>query len=199
MGAWPAPAGSTIAKPSRSAEAVEHVVEAFECGATLAEMPLSLESARKAKELAMMVLMGAPNDDRGGPHCGNLCCHDAMAEDLVDMIGSDGHFPSLLAGALPMIDAGMRSSAAINLLTGNPARHLGLDREAGSMEPGKRADLAAFHPRFGDADLIGARVAGRQRFGASTLRQGAATSRSPVEEDMADLASPGAHILAGRR
>ena len=35
-------------------------------GATLSEMPCSIEAARKAKELGMMVCMGAPNYFRGG-------------------------------------------------------------------------------------------------------------------------------------
>ena len=45
---------------------VEHVVEAFEAGCTLSEMPCSIEAARKARELGMQICMGAPNYYRGG-------------------------------------------------------------------------------------------------------------------------------------
>ncbi len=151
---------------------VEHVIEAFACGATLAEMPCSIEAARKAKELGMMVCMGAPNYYRGGSHCGNLSCHDAMAEGLVDIICSDYHFPSLLACVLRMMDSGMTSSAAVNMLTLNPARHLGLDKEIGSIEIGKQADLAAFHPCSGYADVARVWVSGQERFLAPSNTMG---------------------------
>jgi alpha-D-ribose 1-methylphosphonate 5-triphosphate diphosphatase len=142
---------------------IEHVVEAFESGATLSEMPCSIEAARKAKELGMMVCMGAPNYYRGGSHCGNLSCHDALAENLVDILCSDYHFPSLLACALRMVENGMPLSSAINLLTLNPARHLGIDKQLGSIEVGKQADLVAFHPRSGFADVTRVWVNGREQ------------------------------------
>lgn len=143
---------------------VEHVLEAFDCGATLSEMPCSIEAARKAKEMGMMVCMGAPNYYRGGSHCGNLSCIDAIAENLVDIMCSDYHFPSLLACAIRMKENGMSMPEAINMLTLNPARHLGLDQEIGSIERGKRADLTAFHPRSGFGDVIGVWVGGDRKF-----------------------------------
>lgn len=142
----------------------EHVLEAYACGATMSEMPCSIEAARKAKELGMMVCMGAPNYYRGGSHCGNLSCHEAMAEDLVDILCSDYHFPSLLACAVRMMENGITPSSAINMLTLNPARHLGRDREIGSIEVGKVADLAAFHARSGFGDVVRVWVGGEERF-----------------------------------
>jgi alpha-D-ribose 1-methylphosphonate 5-triphosphate diphosphatase len=157
---------------------VEHVLEAFDCGCTLSEMPCSIEAARKAKELGMMVCMGAPNYYRGGSHCGNLSCHDAMAENLVDIICSDYHFPSLLACAIRMMENGMTPSDAINMLTVNPARHLGLDGEIGSIEPGKRADLVAFHSRSGFGDVERVWVGGEEKFCVPPLRTAAAHPRA---------------------
>ncbi len=148
---------------------VEHVLEAFDCGVTLSEMPCSIEAARKAKELGMMVCMGAPNYYRGGSHCGNLSCHDAMAEGLVDIICSDYHFPSLLACAVRMMESGMTPSAAINMLTLNPARHLRRDNEIGSIEQGKRADLAAFHVHSGFGDVVRVWVGGEEKFRAPAI------------------------------
>ncbi len=145
------------------------MLAAFDCGATLSEMPCSIEAARKAKELGMMVCMGAPNYYRGGSHCGNLSCHDAMAENLVDIICSDYHFPSLLACAIRMMESGMTPSAAVNMLTLHPARHLGMDGVIGSIVPGKRADLVAFHTRSGFSDVVLVWVRGEQRFAAPTL------------------------------
>jgi alpha-D-ribose 1-methylphosphonate 5-triphosphate diphosphatase len=61
--------GGRIPLGSHDDTTIEHVVEAFEAGATLSEMPVSIEAARKAKELGMLVCMGAPNYYRGGSHC----------------------------------------------------------------------------------------------------------------------------------
>ena len=155
--------GGRIPIGSHDDTTIEHVLEAHACGATLSEMPCSIEAARKAKELGMMVCMGAPNYFRGGSHCGNLSCHDAMAEDLVDIICSDYHFPSLLACAVRMMENGMTASAAINMLTLNPARHLGCDREVGSIEVGKRADLVAFKIRSHFGDVAQVWVGGEER------------------------------------
>jgi alpha-D-ribose 1-methylphosphonate 5-triphosphate diphosphatase len=132
---------------------VEHVVEAAQYGCSLCEMPCSIEAARKAKELGMMVCMGAPNYYRGGSHCGNLGCHEALAEDLVDILCSDYHFPSLLVCAMRMAETGTPLAAAMRLITLNPARYLRLDHLTGSIEPGKRADLVAFRPSTGYADV----------------------------------------------
>jgi len=143
---------------------VEHVVEAHEAGATLSEMPCTIEAARKARELGMMICMGAPNYFRGSSHCGNLSCHEALAEDLVDILCSDYHFPSLLAAAIRLMRGGIPISRAMSYLALNPARHLGKDKELGSIEVGKRADLVAFHPREDHADVLRVWVEGNLRF-----------------------------------
>jgi alpha-D-ribose 1-methylphosphonate 5-triphosphate diphosphatase len=167
---------------------VEHVLEAFESGATLSEMPCNIEAARKAKELGMMVCMGAPNYYRGGSHCGNLSCHDAMAENLVDIICSDYHFPSLLACALRMMESGMSPSDAINMLTLHPARHLGLEGEIGSIAIGKQANLAAFHVRSGFGDVERVWVGGDERFCAPSLKTNSAhaAERTPSAVAVSD-------------
>ena len=128
---------------------VEHVDEALEMGATLAEMPTTIEAARRAKELGLQVCMGAPNYYRGGSHCGNLSCVDALEENLVDALCSDYHFPSMLGCVVKMMAAGIAPSDAVNLVTLNPARVIGRSDELGSIEVGKKADLTLFEPRVG--------------------------------------------------
>lgn len=125
---------------------VEHVVEAHAMGATLSEMPTTLDAARKAKELGMWVTMGAPNYYRGGSHCGNLSCHEALAEGLVDILCSDYHFPSMLGCLVKLIQSGDPVSHAVNLMTLNPAKSLGWGDRLGSIEVGKVADLVLFRP-----------------------------------------------------
>jgi len=138
--------GGRITIGSHDDTTVEHVIEAKEMGATLSEMPTTLEAARQAKALGMWITMGAPNYYRGGSHCGNLSCHEALAEDLVDILCSDYHFPSMLGCLVKLIQAGDPISHAVNLMTLNPAKSLGWDKDLGSIEEGKIADLVCFRP-----------------------------------------------------
>lgn len=125
----------------------DEVIEAHGFGATLAEMPVTLEAARKAKALGMAVSMGAPNYVWGGSHCGNMSSLDAMKEGLVDIFCSDFHFPAMLAAAVKMMENGIAPADAFRMFTLNPARHLRLDHEIGSIAVGLKADLVAFVPR----------------------------------------------------
>lgn len=121
-----------------------HVEEARHFGATLSEMPTTMLAAKRAKELGLLVCMGAPNYVRGGSHCGNLSCVEAVQENVVDMICSDYHFPTMLSSVMMMIRDGISPSQAINYVSLNPARLLELDNTLGSIEVGKEADLVAF-------------------------------------------------------
>lgn len=156
-----------IPSGSHDDTSVEHVIEAAGCGATLAEMPVTIEAARAAKEMGMMVCMGAPNYYRGGSHCGNLSCHEALAEDLIDILCSDYHFPSLLGSATRMMAAGTAPHDALRLMTLNAARHLRRDHELGSIEAGKLADLVAFEDKRDYASVSSAWVNGERKFTAN--------------------------------
>ena len=123
---------------------IEHVIEGQQFGATLSEMPTTLEAARKAKELGQWVCLGAPNYYRGGSHCGNLSSLDAIDEDIVDIFCSDYHFPTMLASVIRMIENNIDPSKAVNMVSLNPAKLLNFDKEIGSIEVGKKADLVVF-------------------------------------------------------
>jgi alpha-D-ribose 1-methylphosphonate 5-triphosphate diphosphatase len=133
----------TIALGSHDDTTIFHVEEAKHFGASLSEMPTTIEAARKAKELGMFVCMGAPNYYRGGSHCGNLSCVDAINENLVDIFCSDYHFPTLIGSLVKMLNEGVNPSYAVNLMTKNPADYLQMPN-LGSIEEGKTADLVSF-------------------------------------------------------
>ncbi len=143
---------------------LEHVEEAHAFAATLSEMPTTLEAARRARELGMWVCMGAPNYVRGGSHCGNLACHEAMAEGLVDIICSDYHFPSVHGAVVKMMAEGITPSRCFDYVALNPARLLDIDRELGSIEVGKRGDLVAFRAEADFSKVTRVWVSGRERF-----------------------------------
>jgi len=150
---------------------IEHVLQAHQAGATLAEMPVTIEAARKARELGMMICMGAPNYYRGGSHCGNLSCAEALAEGLVDILCSDYHFPSLLGSVLRMARASTDLAAAMRLISLNAAHYLGLSGVTGSIETGKQADLASVEPRANYADVHHVWVNGRLQYRAGVSSQ----------------------------
>lgn len=158
--------GGKVCIGSHDDTTVEHVDEAYAMGATLSEMPTTIEAARRAKELGMHVCMGAPNYYRGGSHCGNLACSDALAEDLVDSLCSDYHFPSMLGSVVKMMAEGMDPSRAVNLVTLNPALTIGRADELGSIEVGKKADLTLFAPKEGYARVLEVWVDGLSRYAA---------------------------------
>ncbi len=139
--------GDTHIIGSHDDTTIAHVEEAYAFGATLSEMPTTLIAARKAKELGMWVCMGAPNYYRGGSHCGNLACHEAMEEGVVDMLCSDYHFPTLLGSFIKMIQQGVAPNVAINYVSLHPAKLLKINDELGSIEIGKKADLVCFDIR----------------------------------------------------
>lgn len=150
----------------------QHVVEAKNYGGTLSEMPTTIEAARKARALGLAICMGAPNYVRGGSHCGNLACHDAIKEGLVDMLCSDYHFPTMLTSVLKMIHEGMDPSQAVSYVSLNPAKFLNIESSFGSIEVGKKADLVAFKAEDDFAKVSHLWVDGRLKFVADAKEIG---------------------------
>jgi len=71
----------------------------------------------------------------------------------------------MLAGSAAMaVRGGMKEEEALRAITLNPARLLGIERFAGSIEPGKRADLVLFagHPFDLSKGVLATWLAGRR-------------------------------------
>lgn len=120
---------------------VEHVEHAHGQGMAISEFPTSLSAARKARELGMAIVLGAPNVVRGGSHSGNVSARDLAAQGLLDVLSSD-YVPGSLMHA-PFVlhqELGLDLHQAVNTVSANPARVLGLD-DRGAIAPGRRADL----------------------------------------------------------
>jgi alpha-D-ribose 1-methylphosphonate 5-triphosphate diphosphatase len=106
----------------------EHIEEAFDFGARVAEFPLTMDAARRAQELGMHVVLGAPNALRGrSTSSGNVLAADAVAAGLCDVLCSD-YLPSSLQSAPHAIarDGAAPLSTAIDLISSNPSAVLGL-------------------------------------------------------------------------
>jgi alpha-D-ribose 1-methylphosphonate 5-triphosphate diphosphatase len=119
-----------------------HVAEAVADGVSISEFPTTEEAARAAHAHGLSVLMGAPNLVRGGSHSGNISTVDVAEAGCLDVMSSDYVPASLLlaAFALPEKAPGISLSQAVNTVSLNPARVIGLD-DRGEIDVGKRADL----------------------------------------------------------
>ena len=119
----------------------EHVDEAAALGATMSEFPTHLDAARRAHELGLATVAGAPNVVRGGSHSGNVSALDLARADLLDALSSDYVPSSLLQAAWTLMrEAAYSPSRAVSLISSGPARACGL-KDRGDIAPGQRADL----------------------------------------------------------
>lgn len=134
-------AGVTVA--SHDDERPETVEGMARLGVTVSEFPIARDAARRAKELDVTTVMGAPNLVRGGSLWGNLDVADAIAERIVDVLCSDYHPPSLLAA--PFVDTGEPLAKRISRVTSAPADAVGLS-DRGRIRPGARADVIVVDP-----------------------------------------------------
>lgn len=123
-----------------------HVDEAHALGATLSEFPTTLAAARRARELGLATVAGAPNVVRGGSHSGNVSALELASAGVLDALSSDYVPGSLLQAAwLLQRDAGFTLSAAVEVVSGRPARACGL-ADRGEIASGQRADLLRVKP-----------------------------------------------------
>ena len=121
---------------------VEHVDEAREAGAVIAEFPVTLEAARRARTLGLANVMGGPNFVRGGSHSGNLSARECAAQGLLDGLTSDYVPLSMLRAAFMLTEEpfGWSLPDAMATVSANMADACGLT-DRGRLAPGLRADL----------------------------------------------------------
>jgi alpha-D-ribose 1-methylphosphonate 5-triphosphate diphosphatase len=120
---------------------VDHCEESSCDGISISEFPTTAEAARKARDLGMKIIMGAPNLVRGNSHSGNVSATTLAREELLDGLSSD-YFPSsLLHGAFVLnhkIDIPLPEAVA--KVSANQADLLDL-QDRGEISIGKRADF----------------------------------------------------------
>jgi len=119
----------------------QHVIDAVEEGITISEFPTTLVAARKARELGIRIVMGAPNMVRGNSHSGNASARDLARHDLLDVFSSDYYPMSLLQAPFVLNrELGISLPRAVAKVSANIASQLGL-HDRGQIKEGKRADL----------------------------------------------------------
>ena len=161
-----------IAVASHDDDSLEKLELVRGFGTTISEFPITLEVARRARQMGMHTVAGAPNVLLGGSHSGNLSAAEAVFAGAVDILCSD-YFPAALLEAVFQLHRsyGQSLPKAVSLVTLNPARAVRMENEIGSLEPDKRADvLVVREPEVGAPAVVRAFVSGVQVYQAQYRR-----------------------------
>jgi alpha-D-ribose 1-methylphosphonate 5-triphosphate diphosphatase len=155
----------SISLASHDDATVDHVKEAVENGAEIAEFPTTIDAAKAARNSGLQILMGAPNLVLGGSHSGNISALTLAEHHLVDILSSD-YVPRSLLQAVFVLAKSLEKPLyqTLKLVTINPAKSINLDQDRGSLEVGKQADFVTVHddgivPRIVSVFRQGQRVA----------------------------------------
>jgi alpha-D-ribose 1-methylphosphonate 5-triphosphate diphosphatase len=117
-------------------------------GVAISEFPVNLEAAAAAQHRNMPVLLGAPNVIRGKSHSNNLSATDALAQGIGTVLCSDYAPMALLQAVFVLSKQGIKPlPEAMNMVSRNAAKAVGMNDRTGSIEAGKQADmmLVDFH------------------------------------------------------
>jgi len=153
--------GRGIALATHDDDRIERLDLLESWGGRICEFPVRLDVAQEAKRRGLFVVVGATNLLLGRSHSGNMSAIDAVEAGCVDILCSDYYPPALLRGVFLLHEKGYPIEWCVNLVTANPARALGIDEEVGSLEAGKRADVAMVGQANGLPVLEQVLVAGR--------------------------------------
>jgi len=131
-----------ISVASHDDDTIEKIMLNKTLGVDISEFPITLDAARAAKSNGFYTVAGAANILRNGSHSGNLSATEAVLENCVDIICSDYYPAALLHSIFLMYHKyDVHLPQMVNLATLNPAKAMKTDKEYGSVEEGKKADL----------------------------------------------------------
>ncbi|MTI65830.1 MAG: phosphonate metabolism protein PhnM [Firmicutes bacterium] len=124
-------------------------------GTRISEFPITLDIAKKAKEMGMYTIAGAPNVLLGGSHSGNLSAAEAIEHGTIDILCSD-YYPAALLHSLFILNEKYNKdlNEMFNLVTINPAKAVNMDDEIGSIKENKKADINIIEKVDGDFPAI---------------------------------------------
>ena len=111
-------------------------------GVDISEFPITLEVAKKAKEMGYYTVIGSPNILLGGSHSGNMSAAEAIINDCGDILCADYYPQAILHSIFIMYNKyGVPLPEMVKKASLNPARATRIDKEYGSIELGKKADI----------------------------------------------------------
>lgn len=151
---------------SHDDDAPERVRELKELGITVSEFPINLATAIEARRNDLTTVFGAPNTLRGKSQSGSMKAIEAIENQVADCLCSD-YFPSTLIPAVFMLPEklGLPLNQAVNLVTSNPAKAVGL-KDRGEISFGKVADLVCVDKIKGQFQVTAVWSKGQRVFAA---------------------------------
>jgi alpha-D-ribose 1-methylphosphonate 5-triphosphate diphosphatase len=131
-----------IAIASHDDDSLEKLELVQSFGAVISEFPITLAIAKKAKELGMYTVAGAPNVILGGSHSGNLSAAEAVCEESIDILCSD-YYPAAMLHAVFYLAHHCKKNLVdmFKMVSLHPAKAVNIAEEVGSIREGKKADL----------------------------------------------------------
>lgn len=131
-----------ITVSSHDDDTVEKLEVNRQLGVDISEFPITEEVAKAAHDMGFYTIAGAPNILLGGSHSGNMSAAQAIQKGSVDILCSD-YFPQALLHSLFVMRDKYEQTLPdmVNKVSLNPARAMGIDKDYGSIAPGKKADL----------------------------------------------------------
>jgi len=127
---------------SHDDDTIEKLEENQKIGVDISEFPISIETALAAKEKGFYTVVGSANILRGSSHSGNLSAAEAVLKDCADIICSDYYPAAILYSIFHMNKKyGVTLPEMVNKATLNPAKAMRIEKDYGSIEIGKKADL----------------------------------------------------------
>lgn len=131
-----------ISVSSHDDDTLEKIEINKELGVNISEFPITMEVAKEAKKNGLMTVVGAPNVLLGGSHSGNLSAAEAINEGCADILCSDYYPASLLHSIFEMHKKYNKDlNEMVKLITINPAKATKINKDYGSIEIGKIADI----------------------------------------------------------
>ncbi|MDP1421004.1 phosphonate metabolism protein PhnM [Peribacillus simplex] len=146
---------NNIAVASHDDDSIEKLELVHSFGTSISEFPITLEIARKAQDMGMYTIAGAPNVLLGGSHSGNLSASEAIQDGSIDILCSDYYPAALLHSMFELVENhGMDLVDMFKLVTINPAKAVKMEDEIGSIHEGKKADILIIEKISGDFPVI---------------------------------------------
>ncbi|MCK1991929.1 phosphonate metabolism protein PhnM [Peribacillus muralis] len=146
---------NNIAVASHDDDSIEKLELVHSFGTSISEFPITLEIARKAHDMGMYTIAGAPNVLLGGSHSGNLSASEAIQDGSIDILCSDYYPAALLHSMFELVENhGMDLVDMFKLVTLNPAKAVKMEDEIGSIHEGKKADILIIEKISGDFPVI---------------------------------------------
>ena len=120
----------------------EKLEENLSIGVDISEFPISMETAKAANAHGFYNVVGSANILRGSSHSGNMSAAEAIIENCADIICSD-YYPAAILHSIFIMNTkhNIPLPQMVNRATLNPAKAMRTDKDYGSIEPGKKADL----------------------------------------------------------